>query len=349
MSLPDASSAHAQQRSLSRPGYPGVAALKNVVDRIIGDALDTRAGSDPYARQLSAAFARSLSSDAAQSSLGMLPLLTCEASGGARSRGTVVAAAWRLLRLAAKLFDDVEDNEAAMPAAQAINLATGLLFVAHSVLACLRDEAVPLQTVQDVCQELDRAGLLACAAQNADLTSDRETMSRWDADTWLTIAVAKSGGPVAWAAWAGAAVAGAAEDTLAAFHQYGHHLGVLLQIADDFNSAWRVEGESDLATGRMNLPVCYALSVGNAGERARLLDLLAGATRGDARAETQARQLLIDLGAQHFLLTTGRVHCQQALAALDRVFPPPTSSLAKKRLTTVLYNVLPALRESAKR
>lgn len=119
---------------------------------------------------------------------------------------------------------------------------------------------VPPDRIERLAQALNRAWLWACAGQHADLACQAGLM-RLDLDTWREIALAKSGEPCAWAAWAGALVAGAGEQTLTGYRKFGRHLGVLLQVTDDLHGVWHPKGVSDLTAGRLNLAVCYARSV----------------------------------------------------------------------------------------
>jgi geranylgeranyl pyrophosphate synthase len=129
-----------------------------------------------------------------------------------------------------------------------------------------------------------------------------------------------------------------------AHNEYGCHLGVLLQVADDFHDVWCLAGDSDLATGRPTLPVCYALSIVQEAERARLAALLDWTAQGDEPSETQAREWLTDLGAQAYLLVVARAQYRQALAALQRA---GLSLPAGRQLIALLDGVLPALRYTA--
>jgi len=311
------------------------------VSQLIQAVLNERTLGAAYGQQLVKIVDRSAEQDASDSAIGALPSLVCEVSGGNPGRAGPVTITWQLLRLAAKLFDDVEDGEVSYPSAEVINLATGLIFLAELSLAELLQHNVPPDRVERLAQALNRAWLWACAGQQADLACQAGMMNL-DPDTWLEIALAKSGEPCAWAAWAGALVADAGEQTLTCYREYGRHLGVLLQVADDWNGIWHPRGASDLAAGRRctqrpNLAVCYALSVTKAEERSRLEALLAQAAQGDSTAEAHARQLLTDLGAQGYLLVVAQVQHQQAIAALR------DANCLSPRLTAVLDQVLPAL------
>ncbi len=319
---------------------------QQAVSQLIQAVLSERTLGAAYGQQLVKTVDRSVEQDASDSAIGALPSLVCEISGGNPGWAGPVTSTWQLLRLAAKLFDDVEDDEVSSPSAGVINLATGLIFLAELSLAELSQHNVPPDRVERLAQALNRAWLWACAGQHADLACQAGMMNL-DPDTWLEIALAKSGEPCAWAAWAGALVADASEQTLTGYHEYGRHLGVLLQVADDWNGIWCPRGASDLAAGqrcaqhhctqRPNLAVCYALWVTKTEERSRLEALLAQAAQGDSTAEAHARQLLTDWGAQGYLLVVAQMQRQQAIAALR------DANCLSPRLTAMLDQVLPAL------
>jgi geranylgeranyl diphosphate synthase type I len=311
-----------------------------LIRQLLGeDGLETA-----YCRQLLTILNQGAEPDRDVPTISTLPRLACEASGGDPFLATPVAAAWQVVRMAAKLFDDVEDGQMNGDAAGSINLATSLLFMASLALGELPARGVSLECVHALNQALNRAMLWACTGQHADLAAARTGPAGVDPDAWLETARAKSGELLAWAAWAGALVAGADRRTLTCYREYGCHLGVLLQVADDFHDVWYPNGGSDLAAGRPTLPVCYALSVVRGAERTRLVALLDRAARGDEVGEAQAREWLTDLGAQAYLLVVARAQYRQALAALQRAGP---GLPAGRQLIALLDGVLPALRCTA--
>lgn len=310
------------------------------VARLIREVLDEGDPGTAYRQQLLTVLDEWAEPDTDIPAINILPRLVYEANGGDSFLAAPVTAAWQLIRMAAKLFDDVEDGQLRGDLSEGINLATGLLLLASLVLGDLSDRGVSVERVHALNQTLNRAMLRACAGQHADLAARRTGTTAIDPNTWLEIAQAKSGELLAWAAGAGALVAGANERALACYREYGSHLGVLLQVADDFNGVWGPGGPSDLAAAGLALPVCYALSVVKGPERTRLSGLLERAGQGDEVAEAQAREWLIDLGAQGYLLAVAQIQRQQALAALRRAGP---ASLAGEQLAALLDRVLPAL------
>ncbi len=277
--------------------------------------MDTLSGT-PFHKEISRVIGRWKEPSTGVASIAALPALTCAAAGGAVIQAAPLVAAWQLVRLAAKHMDDIEDRDADASAV-AINVAIGLVFAVQLTLGRLSNRKPSRRTWQ-VSSALPRALLRSAAGQHADLMASQSNVGKADPDSWLEIALAKSGELLAWAAWAGALVGGANEPALSHYRDYGLHLGVLLQIADDFNDTWCPEESSDIAASRLSLPLCYTWSVASEKESARLKTLLRQANMGDKTAESQVRQDMIDLGAQGFLLVAARLQYQQATAALKR-------------------------------
>jgi geranylgeranyl diphosphate synthase type I len=298
------------------------------IEQVVQSALDGSTLEAVYRQELLQAIGRLWKSRADEPNIAALPVLTCQASGGEPHTAVSAAEAWQIARLAAKLLDDVEDGECETAPAEAINLATGLLFTASLTLRESLEVGIPVNRVLRLERALYRAGLRACAGQHADLVG-RSRIDGTPPDTWLEIARKKSGSLLGWAAWAGAVLAGADERAVCGYYDYGRHLGVLLQVADDFSGAWSPDGTCDLTGRRPILPVCYALHVAQEKERDRLGALLDQASGGDRAAEAQAQQLLIDLGAQGYTLVVAKIQRQRAVASLRRAgcVPPADHSL----------------------
>lgn len=296
---------------------------------------------EAYGRQLLQACRQRSEPELGGISIGELPILVCQANQGASHHAETVAAVWQLIRLSAKLLDDVEDGEITTQVGEIINTAVGMLFAAQLVLDDLKEQGLSPTRVHRLTRALNQVILHACAGQHLSLTSRVETIDL-NPNLWLEAALAKSGELLAWAAWSGALVAGVDEEKLTCYYEFGYHLGALLQVADDFNGVWQPTAINDLSTGCFTLPVCYAFSVVTGKEREALNRLLKRAAAGDTRAIEWVRQQLTDLGAQAYLLVVGKMQYQQALTALQCATPP----LPDEKLVLLLKSVWPALVQS---
>jgi geranylgeranyl pyrophosphate synthase len=274
-----------------------------------------------------------------QPSVAHLPMLTCQAAGGTLERAVPVTAAWQALHIAAKLFDDIEDGDASDPAAD-INVATAMLAIVPLLVELLVSHDVPLDRIQRLSHAAHRAVMLASAGQHADLQATRSDSAETDPERWLAIARAKSGALLGWAAWAGAYVAGAQDTVLDHYYAYGEHLGILLQVADDFVGIWQPEAVSDLTTNRLSLPVCYALSVVAPDQRVVLRDWLDRCLGQATASQADIRQRLIELGAQAYIVVTARIYQQHAWAALRQIDP---TNATTQQLTALVERVFPGL------
>lgn len=271
--------------------------------------------------------------------LDLIPSITCSATSGDPTEVMPVTAAWQLIRLAAKFFDDVEDGETEDRSAEVNNLATGYLFTAYAALEKLTEYGISWEQSQRVRKGFNQACLQTCAGQDVDLST------RWDRevptpDDWHEIARAKSGALFAWATWAGAVVASANQEVQTSLWDYGLHLGILVQIADDYNGIWNSPLKTDLSAYRVTLPISYAHFVANHNERIALLSLLKEANLGIADATSRGRDLITALGTQKFILAAALVQRHEAFEAIRRIC---LSNLSSQKLFTLVDKTFPAL------
>ncbi|HID64636.1 MAG TPA: hypothetical protein EYP49_18115 [Anaerolineae bacterium] len=116
----------------------------------------------------------------------LLPILCCAAAGGDEDQATAIAAAWFLLYLAAKILDDIEDDDThltpwfAIGVPQAINAATGLIFASQLALARLPRMGADRELALSLLEDFNGTTLRMCTGQHADLT-EREATSPWSA------------------------------------------------------------------------------------------------------------------------------------------------------------------------
>jgi geranylgeranyl pyrophosphate synthase len=246
----------------------------------------------------------------------LLPILCSRAAGGGENQAIVVAAAWFLLYLAAKVFDDIEDGDfnfapwSIIGEPQAINAATGLIFASQLALTHLTKMGVREELVLLLIEDFNRTTLKMCSGQKADLEGGELTFERY-----FKVIGEKSGEFFSLACRARALLG---TDEVAPFSDFGYNLGVIIQIMDDFEGVWNPNGRSDLEAGRRTLPVIYALSVAPPSLRIQLVELLKEAEI-DPKAEDGARRIITELGAPQYMMIEAQIRRMRAEEALRSV------------------------------
>ena len=232
----------------------------------------------------------------------LLPLFCCEAAQGDPVRAIPVSAAWMAFYLAAHLLDAFEDNEPPKYStkhsgkAGILNLSTGLMMAAELILDALEDHGIDPITARAIRTRLHKTIFEMCSGQHSDLQTQSPGIH-----VSLKIAGAKSGSFFSAACYSGAILAMDDPGQLNCFSSFGYQLGMIVQIEDDISDFLDRDGRNnDLARGKWNLPVAYALEVLSAEATHQLKGLLVEA-KVDRTAEETARQIILDAGAILFL------------------------------------------------
>ncbi len=250
-------------------------------------------------------------------SLERLPDWVCSSVGGDAAVIAPISMAWRYIYLAAKLFDDVQDGDSRLPAAAAINQGLGVLWVAHSFLET-DDTGWPPDVRLEVLRRLHRHLLRANGGQDADIRLAPFLPLEYTPDDWDRIASAKSGDLFYWTAWATAWVLTQQAEASEACGTFGRHLGILLQVLDDFEGIWG-KGGSDIGRVALNLALSYAYTVADADIRIRLTNLLAEGRTGAVDNVAEVRSLLDGMGTREFMWTVAQMHARMAYDAIANV------------------------------
>lgn len=293
--------------SVDQPGRLLLTDIYALLSNVIAQA-DT---DGTFAANIAAVLETAYLTDVTGPAFPLLPVIACQVLGGSPSQALPCAAAWRAFYLAAKLLDDVQDGDYLRASrspheiAQAISLATGLIAIGQIVVQGL---APPLAL--EVSFALNDAMLTAASAQYAELSGSQA----YTLDTYLPILHAKAGKLFAVAArYGGRCAGGTAHIDL--LEQFGTAVGILIQLADDLTDFRRSDGQSDLATGTLGLPVLYALGVSSPVASEQLRQMLQAA-KHDPHAEADARNLVIAMGGEYYLKIEMERYYQRALQAL---------------------------------
>ncbi|CAG0987026.1 partial Octaprenyl diphosphate synthase, partial [Anaerolineae bacterium] len=181
------------------------------------------------------AIAQTLSAAVAEprpSMLPLLPALTYLAAGGKGETAIPLTASWLLYRLAAKVLDDVADEDASggVPwrnwhQGRAMNVGLGLIFLAQSCLARMQAGAAAQREIHEAISQM--LAFMARGQAHPPTKPDLEDYMRY---TYL-----KAGVFFGTFAWAGARLQTRNSRITRALLDFGSALGTLIQIYDDLD------------------------------------------------------------------------------------------------------------------
>lgn len=247
-----------------------------------------------------------------------LCLLACEAAGGDPARAVPVAAAIEFLHNFTLIHDDIQDDSRyrhhrrtvwsiwGMP--QAINAGDGMYAVAHETLLGLVEVGVAAADVVALLRGFDAAVLRIVEGQVQDIGFE----TRWDitGDDYVKMIGGKTAAIFAYAARAGAVVAGTGAGRADTYAALGAAFGLGFQVRDDLLGIWGTQAQTgkpeadDIRRRKKSLPVILLHERAEAAERGYLESLY---SRDEVAPEDVRRviALLNDAGV--------RDDCQEAV------------------------------------
>ncbi len=248
-----------------------------------------------------------------------LPLLTCEAVGGAVDTAVPAAAAIACLQMSIMLVDDMlDDDPRGMYHVHGVgptaNVAQALQAMAFELMA-RADLADGQKAAAQAC--LARAALATAVGQYLDAQNLQGEANYW------RVVEAKSTPFYGCAYELGGIVGGAGPAVCDGLHTIGKLVGELIQIQDDLQDALAQPANADWTQGRNNLLLLYATTAVYDG-RERFVQLREQAA--DPACLDEAQQMLIRSGAVSFAVANLLVRYQKAqvlLAGLDLPNPAP--------------------------
>lgn len=246
-----------------------------------------------------------------------LPRLCCKSLGGDPEFAIGVTSAWEILYLAAYLLDTFADEgEYKTNPGLNFTLSVSCIPVGRMLLQEHYHHELSIEKCNEILKDFDQALLRVCVGQVKDLTEIKPSLEKcWE------IAGEKTGEVFALAARSGARLCSENPKVISLFSNLGWHLGILVQIGDDVNGLWpQDKTRSDLAYGRWNLPVSYAMLVLPPAKQKRLNEYL-DKSKSDQHYEVAARRMIVEAGALLYLAAEADCHRKLALKALTDANP----------------------------
>jgi len=188
------------------------------------------------------------------------------------------------LHTATLLHDDVVDDAAirrGKPVAHAVFGAPVTVLVGDFLLA--RALAIAARTENPkIIQIISEITESMCQGEIQQLT--RKGDIDLTESEYMEVIRRKTGFLIQGACQTGAILAGAPAETEKRLSDYGYHLGMVFQIADDlldYTAETETLGKpvgADLREGKLTLPLIYALSCANGKDRTRMVEIIQGPT-----------------------------------------------------------------------
>lgn len=264
----------------------------------------------------------------------LLCLLCCEAAGGDPAAAVPVSAAIELLHNFTLIHDDIQDRSrtrrhrptvwALWGEAQAIN--AGDAMFALSQLALLEaGDRLPSDSLALLLRAFNETTLRIVEGQVLDLGfEERPSVSVTE---YLAMIRGKTAALTAFAAWAGALVAGTDPDRLERFRRFGEALGLGFQIQDDYLGIWGRREETgkepadDIRRRKKSLPIVLLLEAASRPDR-QLLEALWSRPEVSDQAVAQVLELLERYGIRERVRAeVARLH-QEAHSLLAEAAAP---------------------------
>jgi octaprenyl-diphosphate synthase len=254
-----------------------------------------------------------------------LVCLSAMACGGGTDERLDVAGAVELIHVASLIHDDVIDAADLRRGQASVNAIWG-----NQVAVLLGDYLFSksfhmLALVKNVDLAAAMAGATVRMSQAEIKQIKYGNTPHTDEAIYFDIIEGKTAQLFSAACRCGALTAGAPNSVAAALSKFGLEWGMAFQITDDALDLTATSEQvgkpigSDIQTGKITLPIIYALATASPTDRARLTELIGDATSGQAAAAGEVCAILGRCGAIDRALETARAHARSASSSLERI------------------------------
>lgn len=266
----------------------------------------------------------------------VLPCLSCQAAGGNFSWAEGICVAWSLFHNAARIMDNIEDNEGSknfLNSDISLTAATGLFFSAQYALNKLSQDKNTQHVASEINLTFTTKLLQMCEGQYQDITNKTPNLEQY----WQ-IAEKKSGSFFSIATNCGARLATNDPQKIWGFDQYGFHLGLLIQLLDDLEDIYFWLNSSVPQSNLLrSLPVIYFMEVASENDKNQLKEYFNDDINCQSIKE-KIMSLLEKCGAVLYLSSEIERHSGLALAGLENA---NALSPALEKLNKIINSLTP--------
>jgi geranylgeranyl pyrophosphate synthase len=248
----------------------------------------------------------------------VFPALIYIAVGGDYPKSIPLTAFWLLNILAARVFDDIQDQQGECNPwnqgglVQSLPTGLALLTAANICFSHLESDIDAFRAIQNA---FGRAGALAAKAQRLTPTTDLSSNSL---EQYFFHIIGATAEIFATGAWAGGRLKTVDETTLNALREFGYNIGMRIAILSDCFDLQpaSLDKPSDLTSGSYRLPVLYAASLTEHPDHPELMELLTKGKLEGGRYDT-AITLLENMEAISWSVQLATEFQNRAIAALN--------------------------------
>lgn len=243
--------------------------------------------------------------------LAILPLASCVAVGGSSQEAIPIAAAWKVLNLAIRILDDLEDQDddtalwTLIGLPRAFNFAGALYALCNKMLVKAPWPPNKYKTIND---EFIQATIRLAAGQDRDLHGFTYSL-----ESCWRIMEDKNASAFELACTTGAMCGTTNATLISACRSFGYHLGIIVQLFDDFEGIWEPTRTSDLVRGKITLPIIYGLTTQH-NRKEELQQLIMD--RDFSSDSNQILEILDSIDTRHFMVWTALRERERALKTL---------------------------------
>jgi geranylgeranyl diphosphate synthase type I len=205
---------------------------------------------------------------------------------------------------------------------------------AHLALNRLVDRGVSAETAVHALRRFDETCVQLTQGQHADMHF--ETRDVVGVDEYLSMITGKTAVLLSLCTELGALIAGAKDDTVQHYAQFGLNLGLAFQVIDDILGIWGDEtvigksASTDILTKKKTLPVLYGL-----GKNGALRKLYEQENTDEAFVQ-EAIHVLNLTGARDYATDRATYYSQNALQHLEEAQPTGQAFRALNQLSAML-------------
>jgi len=274
----------------------------------------------------------------------LMCMLACAAAGGDWQQAVPAAAAIEILHNFSLVHDDIEDDSPTRRnrdtvwkiwgVPQAINTGDAMFAVSHLAMNRLIERDVTANIVVQALRRFDETCVRLTQGQNADM--DFEIRDKVTTDEYIDMITGKTAVLVSLSMELGALIAGADDNTIQNYAQFGLDLGLAFQVIDDILGIWGDEekigksASTDITTKKKTLPVLYGLE-----QSAELKNLYATAEPNETFVK-QVVALLREHGADTYAKEKATAYSNSALKNIEGANPQGNAGQALYQLTDML-------------